>query len=59
MEAPSLRPLCPTRWIVKSKSFESVLMKYEAIFETRQSVMNGCDGGRSIFEFVSKASDIY
>ena len=58
LEAPSLRPLCPTRWTVKAKSFESVLLNYEALLETLQSISTRSDGGHSNLQVVSKASSI-
>ena len=59
LEAPSLRPLCPTGWTVKAKFFESVLLNSEALLETLQSITNRSDGGSSNLKVVSKASSIY
>ena len=35
----TLKPLCPTRWTVKAKSFESVLLNYEPLLELLHSIM--------------------
>ena len=51
-------PLCPTRWTVKAKSFESVLCNYTALLETLHSITNGLDGV-SNSEVTSKASGIH
>ena len=37
----TLHPLCPTRWTVKGKSFESVLCNYTALLETFNSITDG------------------
>ena len=52
-----MRPLCPTRWTVKAKSFESVLHNYTALLQTLHSITNGLDGV-SNYEVISKASGI-
>ena len=39
----TLRPLCPTRWTAKAKSFHSVLHNYEALLETLDSIIRWCD----------------
>ena len=57
-EAHSLRPLCPTRWTVKHKAFESVLTNYEPLLETLEAISNGSDGS-SCLEVRSKAGGIY
>ena len=54
-DGPSLRPLCPTRWTVKAKSFESVL-NYEALLETLHKIVSEKDG---TFEVVAKAGGIH
>ena len=55
-DGPSLRPLCPTRWTVKAKSFGSVLMNYEALLETLHTIVSEKDG---TFEVVAKAGGIH
>ena len=55
----TLKPLCPTRWTVKAKSFESVLLNYEPLLELLHSIMTRSDGGTSTFEVLSKASGIH
>jgi hypothetical protein len=55
-EGPSLRPLCPTRWTVKAKSFGSVLLNYEALLETLHTIVSEKDG---TFEVVAKAGGIH
>ena len=55
-DGPSLRPLCPTRWTVKAKSFEYVLMNYEALLETLHTIVSEEDG---TFEVVAKAGGIH
>ena len=55
-DGPSLRPLCPTRWTVKAKSFESVLLNYEALLETLHTIVSEKDG---TFEVVAKAGGIH
>ena len=55
-ESPSLRPLCPTRWTVKAKSFGSVLLNYEALLETLHTIVSEKDG---TFEVVAKAGGIH
>ena len=52
---PSLRPLCVTRWTAKSKSFESVLLNYEAILEMLHEIVAESDGS---IEIVAKAGGI-
>ena len=37
---PNSRPLCPTRRTVKAKSFESVLLNYEALLETLHTIVS-------------------
>ena len=54
----TLRPLCPTRWTVKAKSFESVIHNYKALQETLYSITTESDGV-SNFEVTSKAGGIY
>lgn len=54
----SLRPLCPTCWTVKHKSFESVLINYEPLLETLEKIANGSDGSTCL-EVRSKAGGIY
>lgn len=54
----SLRPLCPTRWTVKAKSFESVIHNYEALLDMLQSIITGSDGVTN-FEVTSRAGGIY
>ena len=53
-DGPTLRPLCATRWTVKAKSFESVLLNYEALLETLQEIMSD-----STFEVTAKAGGIH
>ena len=57
-EMPTLKPLCPTRWTVKAKSFESLFLNYEALLETMHVIMTGCDGVTN-FEVRSKALGIH
>ena len=54
----TLRPLRPTRWTAKAKSFHSVLHNYEALLETLDSIIRGSDGVTN-FEVTSKASGIH
>ena len=54
----SLRSLCPTRWTVKHKTFQSVLVNYEPLLETLDSVSSGLDGN-SCLEVRSKAGGIH
>jgi hypothetical protein len=55
----TLKPLCPTRWTVKAKSFESVLLNYEPLLELLHSIMTRSNSGTSTFEVLSKASGIH
>ena len=58
-ESPrSLKPLCPTRWTVKHKTFQSVLVNYEPLLETLDRISSGSDGS-SRLEIRSKAGGIY
>ena len=54
----SLRPLCPTRWTVKHKAFESGLINYEPLLQTLDSISSGLDGSTCL-EVRSKAGSIY
>ena len=47
-EAPGLRPLCPTRWTVRTESFNSILENYSSLQETFNQVNEMCadDYGR-------------
>jgi len=40
----ALRPLCPTRWSAKAKSFEWVLHNYDVMLEILLSIAVGNDG---------------
>ena len=40
---PSLRPLCPTRWVVRAKSIQSVLNNYEALMHAMEEVSFASD----------------
>lgn len=39
----SLRPLCPTRWVVRAKSIQSVLNNYEALMHAMEEVSFASD----------------
>ena len=54
----SLRPLCPTRWTVKHKAFESVLINYEPLLQSLDMISSGLDGSTCL-EVRSKAGGIY
>jgi len=54
----ALRPLCPTRWTAKAKSFEWVLHNYEAMLEILLSIAVGNDGVTCL-EVETKASEIH
>ena len=57
MESSSLRPLCPTRWTVKHKAFESVQRNYEPLLQMLDTISNGLNGS-SCIEVRSKAGGI-
>ena len=58
-ESPrSLRPLCPTRWTIKHKTFQSVLMNYEPLLGTLDTISSGSEG-KSCPEIRSKAGGVY
>ena len=57
MESSSLRPLCPTRWTVKHKAFESVQRNYEPLLQMLDTISNGLNGN-SYLEVRSKAGGI-
>ena len=44
--APSLKPLCPTRWTVRTKAINAVLINYRLLQETLEIIKNGKDQGR-------------
>ena len=54
----ALRPLCPTRWTSKAKSFEWVLHKCEAVLVILLSIAVGNDGVTCL-EVETKASGIH
>ena len=54
----SLRPLCPTIWTVKHKTFQSILVNYKPLLETLDGISSGSDGS-SCLEIRSKAGGIY
>lgn len=39
---PSLKPLCPTRWTVRTSALHSILSNYSALCETLQKVNTEC-----------------
>lgn len=51
-----LRPLCPMRWTVKAKSFESVRLNYYALLETIHTIVSEKNG---TFQVVAKAGGIH
>ena len=55
-DGSSLRPLCPTRWAVKAKYFESVLLNYEALLEILHKIVSEKDDN---FVIVAKAGGIH
>ena len=55
-DLPSLTTFCPTRWTVKAKSFESVLLNYEPLLIAFQEITSGSDSSTSNFEVRSKAN---
>ena len=55
----SLRPLCPTRWTVKHKSFASLERNYTPLLETLEEISTGSDSGTSCSEVRSKAGGIF
>ena len=40
-DAPSLRPLCPTRWTVKTASLQSIASNYSALMDFLDDIGNG------------------
>jgi len=54
----ALRPLCPTRWSAKAKSFEWVLHNYDAMLEILLSIAVGNDRVTCL-EVETKASEIH
>ena len=49
----ALRTLCPTRWTVRHGAINSILMNYETLLKTLDSVAEGCD------EYAAKAHGLY
>ena len=43
LPTPGLRTLCPTRWMVRHASINSVLLNYKVLQETLNEVQNGRD----------------
>ena len=41
---PSLKPLCPTRWTVRTKAIDAVLRNYAALMETLDTISSECHG---------------
>jgi len=41
--APGIRPLCPTRWTVRTGAIKSVLDNYEALLNTMEELNECCD----------------
>ena len=37
-EAPGLRPLCPTRWTVRTSALDSILKNYETLIHAFRDV---------------------
>ena len=42
-KAPSLKPLCFTRWTVRTAAIDSVIKNYTTLLETLDRVSKGCD----------------
>ena len=47
--SPSLRTICPTRWTVRHRSIESVLLNYKVLQDTLEEIQKGRD------EYAAKA----
>ena len=37
-QAPNIKPLCPTRWTVRTGAINSVLQNYDTLFETLDEI---------------------
>ena len=48
--APSLKPLCPTRWTVRTKAINAILTNYHLLQETLEIIKEGKD------EYIFKAT---
>ena len=55
---PSLTALCLTRWTVKAKSFESVLLNYEPLLIVFPEITSSSDSSTSNFKVRPKANEI-
>ena len=40
--SPGLRPLCPTRWTVRTRAFESIIANYECLLLTFTEISDTC-----------------
>ena len=47
---PSLKPLCPTRWTVRTSAFNAVLSNYSILLEALENIQQGSD------EYATKAT---
>ena len=41
--APTLKPLCPTRWTVRTKAIEAVLANYKLLLDALEAIQEGKD----------------
>ena len=49
-DTPTLKPLCPTRWTVRTKAFDAILANYTLLQDALEVVEQGTD------EYASKAA---
>ena len=41
--APSLKPLCPTRWTVRTRAISAVLSNYQLLLDALEIIQSGRD----------------